>query len=188
MNNIERLVSALSYDPFNPELNFACAIEYEKLNQMASAISFYLRTAEYGYDTHHNFVYTSLLKMANCYESQKNREWTVSNTLLQAVSYMPQRPEAWFLLSRFHERSGNWQEAYSFANTGLLYSSVNNPMLPSDVEYPGEYGLLFEKYVCGWWIGRKEESINGFIYLLDKYSMSQTFIDACINNLERIRK
>ena len=42
---IEELVVQLSKDPFNPELNFECAVEYERINQTASAVSFYLRTA-----------------------------------------------------------------------------------------------------------------------------------------------
>lgn len=187
MNNIENLVVDLSHDPFNPELNFKCALEYERLNQTASAISFYLRTAEYGYKTHHVYVYTSLLKMAKCFEDQRDRQWTVSNALLQAVAYMPQRPEAWFLLSRFHERSANWQEAYSFANAGLLYADINHEPLPSSVEYPGKYGLLFEKYVSGWWIGKKDETIWGLTDLLDKYNMIEEFVNACVFNLERIR-
>jgi hypothetical protein len=49
---IEELVVGLSHDPFNPDLNFAVAVEYEKQNQTASAVSFYLRTAEYGEITH----------------------------------------------------------------------------------------------------------------------------------------
>lgn len=187
MNNIEDLVVKLSNDPFNPELNFACATEYERLNQTASAISFYLRTAEYGHDTHHGYVYASLLKMAHCFEDQKDRQWTVTNALLQAIAYMPQRPEAWFLLSRFNERSGNWQEAYTFANVGLSYSHTNQIPLPVWVEYPGEYGLLFEKYVAGWWIGKQDETILGLVDLLDNHVMSQEFVNACITNLERIR-
>ena len=38
---IEDLVVELSKDPFNPELNFKCAVEYKKLNQTASAVSFF---------------------------------------------------------------------------------------------------------------------------------------------------
>ena len=44
---IEDLVIELSKDPFNPVLNFEVAVEYERQNQTASAVSFYLRTAEY---------------------------------------------------------------------------------------------------------------------------------------------
>ena len=53
---IEQLVVELSHDPFNPELNYTVALEYEKQKQTASAVSFYLRTAEYGYNTHQEIV------------------------------------------------------------------------------------------------------------------------------------
>ena len=60
--NIENLIIELSKDPFNPEINFKCAVEYEKLNQTASAVSFYLRCAEYGYEDveANEYVYASL--------------------------------------------------------------------------------------------------------------------------------
>jgi len=38
---IEDLVVELSKDPFNPVLNFDVAVEYEKQNQTASAVTFY---------------------------------------------------------------------------------------------------------------------------------------------------
>ena len=44
--HIENLIVNLSTDPYNPVLNFDCAVEYERLNQTASAVSFYLRCAE----------------------------------------------------------------------------------------------------------------------------------------------
>jgi hypothetical protein len=184
---IESLVVNLSSDPFNPELNFLCATEYQKLKQTASAVSFYLRTAEYGLDTHKDIAYASLLKIAECFDDQKDRQFNVTNYLLHAISYMPQRPEAWYLLSVFHERSGNWQESYSFANVGLMYADVNNTVLAGNVNYPGKYALLFQKYVAAWWIGRKDESIAGLTNLLDKYDMQENFINACIGNLERIK-
>ena len=33
MNNISDFVVELSKDPFNPDINFACAVEYEQLKQ-----------------------------------------------------------------------------------------------------------------------------------------------------------
>ena len=57
---IEDLVVQLSQDPFNPEYNFKVAQAYEELNQTASAVCFYHRTAEHGYETHPDLVYASL--------------------------------------------------------------------------------------------------------------------------------
>lgn len=180
---IENIVVELSTDPFNPELNFRAAVEYEKLDQLASAVSFYLRCAEFGYETHRPLVYTSLLKMANCFEDQKERQWTVSNYLLQAAEYEPSRPEAWFLLSRFHERSGNWQESYTFAGCALKLS--NGSPLPADVGYPGKYGLFFQKAVAGWWIGRRDESKELFELLLT-LDITDEYRASVKNNLERL--
>ena len=73
---IEQLVVELSKDPFNPMLNFDVAVEYEKQNQTASAVSFYLRTAEYGHESHPTLVYASLLKVAHCFDDQNDRQGT----------------------------------------------------------------------------------------------------------------
>lgn len=181
---IERLVVDLSHDPFDSKKNFAVAVEYEKLNQTASAVSFYLRAAEYAPERYDPIAYASLLRLAHCFESQKDRLHTVSNCILQAIAYDPKRPEAYFLMSRFYERAGNWQESYSFAEMGLACGEFSS--LPVWVDYPGRYGLLFEKAISAWWVGRKDESISILTELLDRYTMTEEFTNACIHNLERI--
>jgi hypothetical protein len=180
---IEQLVVELSKDPFNPTLNFDVAVEYEKQNQTASAVSFYLRTAEYGHESHPTLVYASLLKAAHCFDDQNDRQATVSNCLLQAVAYLPYRPEGYFLLAQFHERLGQWQECYTWANIGL-HNQLNSP-LPVDVGYEGKYVLLFEKAVSAWWIGRKEESLE-LLHKLDGMKLTHDYEVAVKSNLGRL--
>jgi len=160
---LDEFIYALSKDPFDPQLNFNVAVQYEKADQIASAVGFYLRTAEYGKDTHPTLVYASLLKLAKCFNDQNDRLHTVSNCILQAIAYLPYRPEAYFWMSRFHERQGNWQECYTFAKIGLHQQPLND--LPVDCEF-NSYCLNFEKAVSGWWIGRAEESRLLFQQLL----------------------
>jgi tetratricopeptide (TPR) repeat protein len=167
MKSIEELIENASYDMFNPDLNFEIAKKYDELGQNAAAVSFYLRAAEYGYDSSSNVVYTSLIRISFCLENQTGREHTVSSALLQAIEYMPSRPEAYFLLSRFYERTQKWQECYTWAQVGLAYAA-RNESLPAETEYPGAYGFTFEKAVSGWWMGRKEESLILFNELLQK--------------------
>ena len=181
---IESLIVDLSHDPFNAELNFRAAIEYQHLNQTASAISFYLRTAEYGKDTYPSLAYASLLKLAECFEHQNDRLHTVNNALLQAIAYLPYRPEGYFLMARYHERQQNWQECYTWAQIGLYESMLPINPLDVDVEYV-EYGLAFEKAVSGWWVGRKDESILLFNQLLEK-DLTPEYRQAVENNLARI--
>jgi len=163
---IDTLVTDLSYNPFDPALNFAIAQEYEAIGQTASAVSFYLRTAEYGFDEigyKRELVYASLIKAALCFEDQKNREKTVHSLILKAIDYYPTRPEAYFHLSRIYEKRQEWQEAYTFASVGLSMKE-GNP-LPCDLKFDRNY-LWFEKAVAAWWLGRKDQSILLFEDLL----------------------
>jgi hypothetical protein len=97
---------------------------------------------------------------------------------------MPTRPEAYFLLSRFYEKDQKWQQCYTFAEIGLLYSKVNSK-LPIWVDYPGEYGLTFEKAVSAWWLGRKEESLQIFLELL-KEDILDIYRSSIIYNIKMI--
>jgi len=170
---IESLIISLSREPFNPKLNFQVASEYEKLRQTASAVSFYLRTAEYGYESDQDLVYLSLLRLAACFNDQNDRLATVSNALLQAVAYQPHKAEAYFLLSEFYERQNNWQECYTFAAIGLNLA-------------PGDYRLQFEKAVSGWWIGRAAESKQIFNSLLKRKDLEPQYRKAIESNLASI--
>ena len=128
MVTIEELVEAASGDMLNPEHNFNIAKAYEEIGQTAAAMSFYLRTAEYGYDTHPLLVYSSLIRISYCVEDQSGREHTLENSLLQAIQYLPKRPEAYFNLSRYYERNKKWQECYTIAEIGLSHIADIEPL------------------------------------------------------------
>lgn len=183
--NIEALVVDLSKDPFNPELNYAVALEYDRLDQSASAVSFYLRTAEYGQDKHQPLIYQSLINVARCFDAQTDRVATVSNCLLQAISVMPFRPEAYFFMSQFHERKGDWQEAYTWAEVGLTLAQTFRQAPFNLKGYYGDYCLKFEKAVSAYWIGRKDESLVLFKEL-EALEVAPEYRAAIQSNLERI--
>jgi hypothetical protein len=183
--DVRELTLKLAENPVDVENNFNLATAYEEQLQYASAAGFYLRAAEYGYKTHPLITYTSLLKMTLCWSAQGDRNKTVYNNLMQAIAYLPNRPEAYFLVSRIKERNKEYQECYTYAEIGLLFAtSTYNQPLPGYVEYNGSYCLLFEKAVAGWWIGRKEESKVLFHHLLDDHKMSKEYVSSCLNNLK----
>lgn len=178
---LSELVVSLSQNPFSDEINFDVAVEYERLGQTASAVSFYLRCAEYGDGI---LVYNSLLKMAKCFENQTGREYSVTNCILQAIAYDDSRPEAYLLLSQFHEKAGNWQESYTFASIGLGWQWNSDP-LPASVGYYGKYCLEFQMAVAAWWIGRKDESIATF-NRLSQMNLAPEYQAAVAFNLGKI--
>jgi tetratricopeptide (TPR) repeat protein len=181
---ISKLVSELSADSFSPEKNFELGLEYEELGQAASAVSFFLRAAEYGYKSDPIIVYSSLLKISICIEGQSDRKHTVSNSILQAIAYSPERPEAYFLLSKFYEKEGNWQECYTFATIGLKCLKNSFIKLPISIgDYHGDFALEFQIAVSAWWIGRKEESIEILKKLNKRNDLSVMYKEAVASNL-----
>lgn len=185
MNTLPNLIHRLSQDSYNPYLNFDVAQEYLRLNQTASAVSFFLRCAEYGESDkqYKEIVYGSLCAIAKCFDDQKGREYSVTNALLQAIAFDDSRPEAYWLLANFHERLGNWQECYTFA---LLADSWNLEIepLPIDLGYK-PYAPEFQLAVSAYWIGRLGESINRFTKLTEM-DLDPVYEQAVKDNLEKI--
>jgi hypothetical protein len=157
-------------NPKSPNFAFDLAESYYNQQQWSSALSFYLRVTEYSRD--HQLIYESLLKSGLCFEKQGNRNTAVKGLYMNAISLLPKRPEAYFLLSRLYEYNKNHNESHMIANIGLSISNINLPELKTNIEYPGFYGLYFEKAVSLWWIGRIEESLNLFLELYhEKYGV-----------------
>lgn len=168
----------------NPDVNFDVAVEYETLGQLASAITFYLRAAEFGFESAPSLVYASLIKVGLILEKLGNRSNSASNAYLQAISYQPSRPEAYFVISRMYQRNLQWQESYTFAITGQMFVMHREEPITTDLEYRGAYCLKFQQAVAAWWIGRKNESKELFEWLLKHNEMEREFVDACNNNLK----
>jgi len=156
-----------AYNPQDPELNYDLAIMYENLGQTASAITFFLRCAER--TPIKELAYECLLRLSACYNRQGNRNHTVITVLKHAVALLPKRPEAYFIISRTHERGRNYVEGYTYASMGLENADFNLPPLRTYVEYPGKYGIIFEKAICGFWWGRNIKSRRILAQLTEDY-------------------
>jgi len=168
-------------DSEDPVINYALGQEYESIGQTGAAISFYLRTAERS--TTDLQQYEALMRCCLCLEKQKTRDDTEKGLLLKSIALIPSRPEAYFLLSRLHEKRTEWQESYTIATLGLIYSDFASKSLVTD-HYPGYYGLMFQKGVASWWVGLTEQSRQIMLFLHDNYKMLPMYATAVNNNLK----
>lgn len=167
--------------PYDPICNFNLAIEYEELNQTAAAASFYLRAAEKTNDT--VLQYVSLIRNALCFDRQGNRDLTVKTLLQRAVSILPSRPEGYFLLGQLYERRKEYHDGYIIVCIGL--ENITDDIIIK--EYPGKYGLLFLKAICGWWVGLTEQSREIIFDLFVNYNqLDEPFKSAVQNNISNI--
>jgi len=196
--NIKSTVDATSYylitllnqyiqDPSNPESNFQLALHYDNIGQTASATSYYLRTAERTQDD--VLKYECLLRASICYDKQGARNFTVKGLVQHAISVCPSRPEAYFLMSVFYEKQttdGHWNDCYMIASIGEKVADFNSPPLRTYVNYPGGYGIAFQKAVSSWWCGLCDESRNLLLQLKDNPEVQEPFKQCIINNLGRL--
>lgn len=164
--------------------NFVLGQEYESIGQTGAAISFYLRTAERS--TSDVEQYEALLRCALCFEQQRTRDHTEKCLLQKAISLLPRRPEAYFLLSRLHEFNKEWQDSYTMACIGLNSCDFDLNSLVTDVQYPGPYALLFQKGVASWWVGLSEEARVIMHDLKYSYVMNELFSSAVDRNIGSI--
>jgi len=171
-------------DPEHSDNNFKLAIYYDDIGQSASAVSYYLRTAE---RTKYDIIkYQSLLRAAICFDTQGCRNFTVKGLLQHSLAIMPTRPEAYFLLSRFYEKECNYHDSYLIASLGEKVAEKDPEPLSLNVDYPGFYGILFEKAVSSWWCGLCDESRNLFLDLKKNHDLDEIHSQAVENNLKML--
>ena len=149
----QKLLDYIKYR--DDESCFELAQEYHKKEQYAAAISFYMKCCEKTEDK--NLAYECMLKISLCFMRQGRREFSTKCLLQQAIWHSPTRPEAYFLLSRLMEWQRQWFESYNYATIGIAIWDKSVAPLRTWVEYPGAYGLLFQKAISSWWCGKTDE-------------------------------
>ena len=186
IKTLTEALTAYVYDPENPELNFWLGLKYEESGQTASAFSFHQRCAERTPDV--NLAYECLCRLGLIFERQGKRGNSARCMFQHALCLLPQRPEAYFLLSRYYERVGDHPTGYSYAELGLQKADFNQQPLHTFVEYRGRWQLLFQKMVSAWWWGKDVECRNLLRELKDnhRWEMDESHFEATQNNLHKL--
>jgi hypothetical protein len=178
---LEDLLTQYALDPENPEHNFNLGIWYENEGHNSAALSYFLRCAE---RTDNSLLtYESLIHASNAYDRQGTRDQTAKGLLQQALCVMPRRPEAYYLLSRFSEKRQWWQDCYILSQWAIEFCDFDCEPLTTNVEYPGKYGLLFEKSLAAWSWGKGDESRSLLQDLKNNYELDEHHYTLVQSNL-----
>jgi len=163
MSRIRELLYSFVY---NPTINnrFDIAEEYFDKKQYAIAQTFYLKTAELSTDK--DLQYYCLVRCARCYEIPGNRKHSVMTLYKHAIHLLPDRPEAYYYLSRLHEYNQDWMDAYFYADLATT-KPAKNDIYQQKLNYPATYGPLFQKAITSWHIGRGQDSRKLLNYIKD---------------------
>lgn len=147
----------------NPESaiqNYELALEYDKIGQLASAVSFYIRAAERSEEP--DLIYDSLVLAASCFERQNRRKFTVEGLLQHAISVLPNRPEAYFHLCRLYETMKKWRELILFSSIGLTLGETEPNQ---SLKYTGFHSFLFYNAIGNYNIGLFQKAKQMFFEL-----------------------
>ncbi len=172
--------------PLDPGTNFDTGLYYEAMGQTAAALSFFLRCAELTDDD--TLAYESILKTYRCVAKQTRRPIWEKEQLMIAMTHMPKRPEAYFLLSQWHSAREEWTEAHYFAVAGQKICDFNAKSLGSDVGYVGHWGLKFQEAFTCWYRGQRNHSIELWKELyVDPTIDNQEYFTIVLNNLKNFK-
>ena len=182
---LDQLLKEYINNPEDPETNLQLAFHYNSINQTASAISFYLRTAERSRDK--QLQYECMLKAASCFESQGMRSISVKGLLQHAISILPRRPEAYLSLSIIQETTdslSNWIDSYQTSSQALEFCNFNLPSLKFN-QFPGKFALYFQKGHTAWWTGLCDEAREIFSDLYHNWQgeMDEFYKQLVTNNM-----
>ena len=170
--------------PEDPENNYWLGWEYEKLGQNAAALSYYLRCAELSTDK--DLVYECLLKTWLCVHRSQRRPWYEEQQLVMALTQNPKRPEAYFLLSRLYEGKGDWKKCYYYSSTGLEMCDFDRPKLRTDVDYPGDFSLLFQKAFSSWYVGQREDAKRLWLQVSKDPTITPHYLNIAQSNVQKL--
>jgi len=190
MNLLDQYLVDYVNEPELPDNNFLIARYYDLIGQTATAVSYYLRTAEREKDPEYQYI--CLILAAKCFERQGSRNFTVKGLYQNAITTCPDRPEAYYFLSKFYNnenKDGSWTDAYVMASIGVNNSKDKVfSQLKCEVDYPGMQGLLFQKAHNGWVCGVCDDARNILKYILREYISDKKICRDTFNELISIDK
>lgn len=173
MTQIEILLQRYSNDTEDAENNFNLGVWYWNEGHTAPALSYFLRCSERAEEE--LLAYEALLWAHQCYEKQGTRDSTARTLLQHAINLLPTRPEGYFLLAKFHGKRQQWSDAYSISHQGLTFMGENLQPLRNNVGYMGEFALLYEKAVAGWWWGKGDETRKILQEIKNNYELPEQY-------------
>lgn len=154
----DKLVELVN-NPYDLIINLDLGFLYEEQAQLASAISHYLRAAEYGLDSTHKYkrllITESLLRAAICMDKLGGRNHSTKGLILHAISHLPSLPQAYLQMSKVYEITSEWGECNAVCSTGIEFiESYQNLRYDGRTKDEVLNELLYQKAVSNYYLGK----------------------------------
>jgi hypothetical protein len=191
---LEQKIEAFIRDPYNLMENLELGWEYEQIGQYASAVSHYMRGAEYGLDASETLwkkqlITECLLRAGECFNKLGSRIHSTKTLGLQAMGFAPDLPHPYLFLSRMYEAEQNWHEC-----NAMCYAALKNMDNYVDFLYNERTReemlneILFQKAVSNYHVGRIDKARIEFYELKQMPNLQRWIREAIDRSVEVIGK
>lgn len=178
-------------NPYDLHTNIDLGYLYENSNQLASALSHYLRGAEFGLDNiienKRVSIVECLLRASICIDKLGSRNHSTKSLLLNALSYLPTLPQLYLQMSKVYETTNEWNECNSMCSIGIEF--INNyERLKYDTRTKDEIlnELLYQKAISNYYIGKTKKARIDLVSLRKKKNLQSWIVAAIDKSLDSI--
>lgn len=156
LRDAELLLAEVHRNPDDSRSVFYLAQSYRDYGDLRSARQWYTRRVEMGGWPEE--VYFSLQRVAEC-TAGLNEPWPmVQHALLKAWAYRPSRAEPLCAIASHYRAEREWQLGYLFAEQAARIPMPENALFVTADVYT--VTALDEQAICGYWLGKHEESFT----------------------------
>jgi len=190
-NKLKNKLTQFINNPYNLEINLDLGYLYEEENQLASAISHYLRGAEYGLDNVNinktKLIAECLLRAAVCMDKLGGRNHSTKSLILHTITHMPTLPQAYLQMSKIYETTGEWNECNAQCSLGLQFIDSYQE-LKYDKRTKEEIlnELLYQKAISNYYVGKTKKARLDLLELKKKPNLQNWIVAAIDRSLESI--
>jgi thioredoxin-like negative regulator of GroEL len=147
ISEIENNLIQYALNPEDPEINFSMALCYDNINQIASAITHYIRCAERTEDK--LLQYECMLRGGLAIKRQGSRLHTEKSFFHNAICTLPQRPEAYMFMADTVFKMQSQHQAYMLACIAESLETNNYASLRARIPYNGMFEIKMKKLMYG---------------------------------------
>ncbi len=178
-------------NPYDLNINLDLGFLYEEQAQLASAISHYLRGAEYGLDNSAEnkklLITECLLRAAVCMDKLGGRNYSTKGLILHSISHTPSLPQSYLQMSKVYETTGEWGECNIMCCSGLeLIDSYENLRYDPRTKEEILNELLYQKAVSDYYIGKTHKARIDLLKLRRKPNLQNWILAAIDKSLNSI--
>jgi hypothetical protein len=149
----------------NAKANLSIGFQFYQLGQFASAMGFFLRSAEFSTDD--KITYEALIFVSKCLGSLGRRKESEKTAMLNAISFAPNRFEAYFYMSQYYEALNDYFICHAMSKISLTnYTEEHQFLYLPHIE---RYKVLFQVGFTSWWVGKFRDSRRIMFELAEGY-------------------